>query len=274
MRPIQAADLEAIHRLVVEVSWPHRLADCRMLVDLGGGFVAVDPLGQIIGMAMWWRFGEAGGTVGMVLVSPAYQGGGIGRRLMMALLEDAGQTALMLNATAAGLALYDRLGFRRAGQVRQHQGRVTSIPAASAAHIRRVGIADHEALVALDAAAFGMPRAGLIMRLLAIGKAWVVESEAGLTGFAIRREFGRGEMIGPVIAAAENDAIALIAAAVDGTGPGLLRIDIPAGGVAIAGWLTQAGLAPVGTVTTMIRGAWPESARMPYRFALALQAVG
>ncbi len=278
LRTMTASDVEAMHGLVLQMSWPHRLVDCAMLLDLGSGLVATDAAGRMIGVGLSWAFGARAGTIGMVLVAPEHQGRGIGRSLMAALITEAGPRALMLNATAEGLRLYERLGFGRVGLVRQHQARIDGAltrPRPSAAPVRRAIPADYEGLCALDAVAFGADRTALVARLLMAGEAWVVDGDgARAAGFTILREFGRGQMIGPVVAASEDEAIALVAAAASSARAGVLRVDIPAHAQRLAAWLTEAGLAPIDTVTTMLRGAWPAASNGAQRFGLALQAVG
>jgi hypothetical protein len=134
--------------------------------------------------------------------------------------------------------------------------------------------ADYDRLCALDAAAFGADRTALIARLLMAGEAWVVDDGARAAGFAILREFGRGQMIGPVVAASEDAAIALAAAAASAARAGVLRVDIPAHAQRLADWLIEAGLPPIDTVTTMLRGGWPAASNGVQRFGVALQAVG
>jgi predicted N-acetyltransferase YhbS len=278
LRTMTAADVEAMHGLVLQMSWPHRLVDCALLFDLGSGLVATDAAGRTIGGGLWWAFGANAGTIGTVLVSPEHQGKGIGRSLMAALIAEAGPRALMLNATAEGLRLYERLGFGRIGLVRQHQARLAEAltgPRPPAVALRRAIPADYEGLCALDAAAFGADRTALIARLLMAGEAWVVDGGGThATGFTILREFGRGQMIGPVVAASEDEAIALVAAAAGAARPGVLRVDIPAHAQRLAAWLTEAGLPPIDTVTTMLRGGWPAASNGVQHFGLALQAVG
>jgi ribosomal protein S18 acetylase RimI-like enzyme len=278
LRTMTAGDVEAMHGLVLQMSWPHRLVDCALLFDLGNGIVATDASGRMIGAGLWWAFGPSAGTIGTVLVAPEHQGKGIGRSLMAAIIAEAGPRALMLSATAEGLRLYERLGFGRIGLVRQHQARIAGAltgPRPPAVPMRRAVPADYESLCALDAAAFGADRTALIARLLMAGEAWVVDGDGSrATGFTILREFGRGQMIGPVVAANEDEAIALVAAAASATRAGVLRVDIPAHAQGLAAWLTEAGLPPIDTVTTMLRGAWPAAANGVQRFGLALQAVG
>jgi GNAT superfamily N-acetyltransferase len=277
VRPMYAGDLAVMHRLAQQMSWPHRAEDCALMFELGAGIVAVDAAKEPIGVGMRWSFGRDTGTIGMMLVARERQGRGIGRILMDALIADSGSRSLMLNATAEGLGLYEKLGFRRTGLVRQHQAWFAEkpvLPAAPTVPLRRAVPADHATLSALDAAAFGADRAAMIQGLLASGDAWLVDSAAGVAGFAILRPFGRGMMIGPVIAPGEDEAIALVAAAAGAGWPGVLRIDIPAEATRLGAWLAAAGLPAIDTVTTMLRGDWPALPKAPQRFGLALQALG
>jgi predicted N-acetyltransferase YhbS len=277
LRPMHAGDLAAMHRLAQQMSWPHRAEDCAQLFALGAGTVAVDGTGSTVGVGLRWSFGRDVGTIGLVLVSPERQGRGIGRALMTALIADLEPRALMLNATAEGLPLYEKLGFVSTRFVRQHQGRRAEgsvLPSVPAVHVRRAMPADYAALCALDAAAFGTDRSALVSRLLADGEAWVVERAGQPAGFAVLRAFGRGMIIGPIVASSEDEAIALVAAAAKAALPGVLRVDILADAERLAGWLTAAGLPAIDTVTVMLRGSWPATGKGPQRFGLALQAWG
>ena len=182
--------------------------------------------------------------------------------------------ALMLNATAEGLPLYEKLGFISTGLVRQHQGRLSAPPPAPDVPLRQAVPSDRVALCALDAAVFGADRSALIGSLLASGDAWLVDRAGQPAGFAIRRAFGRGTIIGPVVASNDDEAIALVAAAAKAAPPGVLRMDIPASAEGLAAWLTTAGLPAIDTVTVMLRASWPPIPKEPQRFGLALQAWG
>ena len=277
LRPMNAGDLSAMHRLAQQMSWPHRAEDCAQLFGLGAGTVAADASGATVGVGLRWSFGAVG-TIGLVLVAPDQQGRGIGRALMTALIADSEPRAIMLNATAEGLPLYEKLGFVSVGLVRQHQGRLAEgsvLPPAPAVSVRRAVPADHAELCALDAAAFGTDRSLLVRRLLADGEAWVVDHAGQPAGFAVLRPFGRGMIIGPIVAPGEEEAIALAAAAAKAAPIGVLRVDIDAGAERLAAWLTRgAGLPAIDTVTIMLRGRWPETSKGPRRFGLALQAWG
>ncbi len=237
---------------------------------LGAGLVAADGAGEILGTAMWWPYGAGAATLGMVLVATGQQGKGIGRALMRAAMETVGARALMLHSTEAGQRLYESLGFRAIGAIHQHQGNfaAASRPAAS---VRAFEPGDRQALLALDAAAFGAPRQALLDRLLRVGSAVVLETASGVAGFAIRRTSGRGQTVGPLVALGEEDAISLVAAL---AAPGVLRVDIPADAARLARWLSEAGLSRVDGATTMVRGTWRERSPSPRGFALVSQALG
>jgi ribosomal protein S18 acetylase RimI-like enzyme len=52
-----------------------------------------------------------------MLVHPAHQGKGVGRKMMLAMLEKYnGFHQLMLTADGAAIKFYERLGFERAGK--------------------------------------------------------------------------------------------------------------------------------------------------------------
>jgi GNAT superfamily N-acetyltransferase len=194
LRQLRHGDLNALPSLSAAVGWPHREDDWALFLSLGEGLAACAPDGAILGTAMRWRWSPACATVGMVLVAPSQQGKGLGRQLMQALLDAEPERAVMLNATQAGIGLYERLGFRPIGMVCQYQGIVATTPQQSA--LRPAQAADLSALVAMDAAAFGAARAPLIERLMAEGDIRVIDRGGRLRGFAVRRPFGRGETIG------------------------------------------------------------------------------
>lgn len=274
LRPMHAGDLAAMHGLAQQMSWPHRPEDCAQLLALGDGIVAADATGLTVGVGLRWSFGRDVGTIGLVLVAPDRQGRGIGRALMQALIADSASRTLMLNATAEGLPLYEKLGFVATGLVRQHQGRLSVLPPAPDVPVRRAVPADRAALCALDAAAFGSDRSPLVDRLLGDGDAWVVDHAGQPAGFTVLRPFGRGMIIGPIVAPGEDRAIALAAAAAKAAPAGVLRVDIPTEAERLAAWLTAAGLPAIDTVTVMLRGSWPAVGQGPQRFGLALQAWG
>lgn len=277
LRPMTAADLPRAHALTAELRWPHRPADWEQVFAHAEGIVA-ERDGELVATALRWRWGERHATIGLVIVAPACQGRRLGHRLMSALLEGLDAHTVLLHATADGRGLYERLGFVRTGELRQHQGVAQPAPLValpSGWRLRPAGLHEAPALQALDAAARGMPRGALIDDLLASADACVVlDHDNEPRGFAMLRRFGRGHAIGPVVAPDAEGAKALIAHLAGLNAGHFTRIDIDfASG--LAEWLESIGLLRVDAPTTMVRGTplvTPPGG--PALFAIVTQAVG
>ncbi|AXV79417.1 MULTISPECIES: GNAT family N-acetyltransferase [Ralstonia solanacearum species complex] len=277
LRPMTAGDLPGAHALSEEQRWPHRPADWEQMFAHAEGIVA-ERDGQIIATAQRWRWGERHATIGLVIVAPACQGRRIGHRLMSALLEGLDDSTVLLHATAEGRGLYERLGFVRIGEIRQHQGIAQPTPLIALPEgwrLRPAGLNEATALHRLDAEARGMPREALIDDLLASADACVVLDHDGEPrGFAMLRRFGRGHAIGPVVAPDAEGAKALIAHLAGVNAGHFTRIDIDFGS-GLTEWLESIGLPRVDAPTTMVRGApltTPPGA--PALFAIVTQATG
>ncbi|MGN8062661.1 GNAT family N-acetyltransferase [Ralstonia sp. 22111] len=277
LRPMTADDLAQAHALSEEQRWPHRPADWAQSFAHAEGIVA-ERDGQIIATAQRWRWGPRHATIGLVIVTPACQGRRIGHRLMSALLDGLDNHTVLLHATAEGRGLYERLGFVRTGEIRQHQGVAQPTPLIALPtgwRLRPAGLNEAADLRRLDAQARGMPRDALIDDLLASADACVVLDDDGeARGFAMLRRFGRGHAIGPVVAPDAESAKALIAHLAGINAGHFTRIDIDFDS-GLAEWLESIGLLRVDAPTTMVRGeplATPPGA--PALFAIVTQAMG
>ncbi|MBW0450759.1 GNAT family N-acetyltransferase [Paraburkholderia phenoliruptrix] len=256
-------DVAAAHALTVELKWPHRPDDWKFVAQLGTGFVAEDASG-VIGTALCWKYGRDRASLGMVIVSPARQGHGIGRKLMELLLEELGGRITFLHATAAGQPLYEKLGFRATGTLDQHQGAafqppLVSLPAGE--RLRPLGSSDTARLVELASQASGLDRGEVLPALLENADGIALDRDGELIGFALFRRFGRGFAIGPVVAPASGDssrAKALISHWLALNEGVFVRVDTP-GDSGLTGWLEQLGLPRVDTVVRMVRNAQPQN---------------
>jgi predicted N-acetyltransferase YhbS len=276
LRAMTAADLPAAHALSTEMRWPHRPVDWALALRHAEGLVA-ERDGQIVGTGLRWRWGPQQATIGLIIVSPACQGRRIGHRLMTALLDGLDDCSVLLQATSDGRGLYERLGFVRTGEIRQHQGIALPAPLIALSPGRRLRPtteADLPALRALDAAARGMPRAALIDELFRDADATVVLDDDGhARGFAMLRRFGRGHAIGPVVAPEAEGAQALIAHLAGLNAGRFTRIDIDFDS-GLTEWVESLGLLRVDAATTMVRGA-PLAPNADARlYAIVTQALG
>jgi predicted N-acetyltransferase YhbS len=270
-RPIHEDDIHAAHALTQAVRWPHRVEDWQTVVRLGTGFVAEDN-GTVIGTALWWAQGEHQASLGMVIVSSAHQGRGIGRELMQRVLEQTGARQTLLIATPAGQPLYERLGFVATGTIHQHQGTMQTIAPAGGGHVRLAEPAELGALIDLANRATGRSRDAIVKQLAQAGEAAVLERDGALAGFSIMRRFGRGHVIGPLVAPDADGAKALVAfwsGAYAGT---FVRIDVT-GEAGLGPWLEQAGLAQVDDGVAMARNGEPRHDAALQQYAIVNQAL-
>ena len=258
--------IEGALRLSQANNWPHSHDDWAMLLQHSRGSVALAGE-HVIGTALVASFGDLA-TVNMIIVDADHQGKGLGRALMTDVVPLGGTCRLV--ATSEGLPLYERLGFTATGQVLQHQGVVTAEPAVSDG-VRPANPDDLPAVAALETDEFGGDRSALIDWLMSNADVFVQEDASGqVSGFAARRVFGRGHVIGPVVAQDKAAAHALIAQALQGMSGAFVRIDTDAAS-GLSDWFEEFGLAHAGGGVSMFKG---EARPAPMRFALFSQALG
>lgn len=271
--PFARAHLEGALKLSQEMSWPYRIEDWDGALQLGHGFV-LQHAGVVIGTAAWWTYGETHASAGMIIVAKAAQGRGYGARLMDALLASAYPRTVTLNSTAEGIVLYRRRGFVPIGVIHQHQGLCEEHQEAPPSSlVRAIAASDFEAIMRLDCEATGVDRQPMLDRLVRSGDGYVLQRDGMPRGYAISRLFGRGHVIGPVVAESPTDARALIEAALARLGRTFVRIDTSASSH-LGDWLEGLGLQRVGDATTMILGTQPSSTGPARTFALANQSFG
>ncbi|MDP3257514.1 MAG: GNAT family N-acetyltransferase [Bosea sp. (in: a-proteobacteria)] len=277
IRPMAESDLDQLHQLSIGVGWPHRPEDWRLVIGLGHGIVACDAIGRVLGSAMWWPFGERFATVGMVITSPRLQAQGAGRELMEMIFAQTGSRDLRLTSTKAGYRLYRSLGFEPIGRIFQHQGKALPPhgPVAAAPGLRQVVPGDLDALAALDASAYGADRRQAIAAALLLASVGtLVERDGAVVGFALCRPFGRGHVVGPIVAEDDAMAIALLTPHVEAHQGAFLRVDTAQEQGAFGAFLESCGLTIFDTVTPMIRGRAHGPSGCARIYGLVNQALG
>lgn len=254
---IAEVDVKLLHALTIAVGWPHRPKDWEFLLRAGKGIVAVDGIGRVFGSAMWFPHGDDFATVGLVITSPRTQAQGGGRWLMDQVLERCRGRDLALNATRPAHGLYLSLGFQDEATVHMRQGEVTrelpSLPPLNGELGEFTG--GHLAeIAAFDARAFGRSRERLLTLLSENASIFVLRRQGEIVGYSMKREFGRGHVIGPVVALNAEDAIHLTAIHLETLKGRFARVDTREADGPYAEFLEQSGLAVAEIVTTMSKG--------------------
>ncbi|GAB0114864.1 GNAT family N-acetyltransferase [Acidisoma sp. C75] len=280
---IHEARLEALHALSISVGWPHRAEDWDMLRQIGQGRALTDGIGRVLGTAMWFPYGGAFMTIGMVITTPRLQANGGGRWLMRQVTGEAGHRAIGLNATRAAWRLYTGLSFTPDAKVYQRNAIARPPPAPPplppGAQLRPLATDDLAAIAALDAQAFGAHRGLLLAELMKTASGTVLLRGEEIVAFALCRPFGRGHVVGPIVAASDEVAIAVAAPLMAPLAGRFLRIDTRRAAGPFADFIGACGLPLYDVVTSMslgrrwIRSATPDGTT-PHSFALASQALG
>ncbi len=280
---IHDVELDQLHALSISVQWPHRAEDWEFLRQTGSGIVALDEIGRVMGSAMWFPHGDAFATVGMVITSPRLQTNGTGQWLMARILDEVEGRRLSLSATRAARRLYLSLDFKPEKTLYQCQGeaRISKdfalLPLEGT--VRQLAADDLLAVCRLDAAAFGADRSQLIGRLNAQSIGYGLFRGMDLQAFALCRPFGRGHVVGPVVASNDADAIAVVAPHVACHAGQFLRLDTHMESGEFASYVSQCGMIVYDTVLTMSFGKHPSNkiksaTGMATTYALASQALG
>jgi L-amino acid N-acyltransferase YncA len=195
--------------------------------------------------------------VGPITIDPKVQNGGIGRKLMLAALDRAGErgAAGVRLVQAAfhnrSLSLYASLGFDIREPLSCMQGRTLqrSVPGCT---VRVAKPEDLRACNALSRQVHGFERGRELAEAVQQGTAVVVERGGRITGYASSLAF-----FGHATAETNVDLQALIASADSFGGPGVL---IPSRNNILFRWCLSNGLRIVQPMTLMTTGLYSEPA--------------
>jgi len=200
--------------------------------------------------------------LGPITIAPGGQNRGVGRRLMQAALDRAGErgAAGVRLVQAAfhnrSLSLYASLRFQIREPLSCMQGR-TGARSIAGCLVRRAVAADVESCDALSHAVHGFARSAELAEAVQRGGARVVERDGRITGYASDLSF-----FGHSTAESNQDLQALIASVESFGGPGIL---VPSRNAGLFRWCLENGLRVVQPMTLMALGLYnePNGAWMP-----------
>lgn len=223
------------------------------------GLVMAVEDGDVIGAGCAVAYPEAGfGWIGLIATLPAHQRRGVGEAVTERCVELLGRygCAPVLDASAAGAPLYERMGFSDHGITTIVQYAGPSEPATLGSAdpdrcVRAMRPDDLSAVVELDRMAFGAPRAALLGAMSgdAGARSVVLERVGEPVGFAIGQESAIGPIVGP-----DSAGIAALVRGMLALGWQVPpRVMVPPGAEA-AGELDALGFQPVRQLRHMRRG--------------------
>ena len=169
--------------------------------------VAIDATGAVAGTAVATRYGRSG-WIGHVFVRPDCRRMGLGERLTRAALDHlkaTGCATVLLAATTAGRALYERLGFVVETEYHEFRGRPRARDA-DLASFRPLLPTDALNLARFDRRTNGDDRGAFFRGWTA--HAWGLDGDAGLAGVVIPMPWGgAGAALSPSAGTGEATAL-------------------------------------------------------------------
>jgi GNAT superfamily N-acetyltransferase len=237
--------------------WNQNAADWRLMLDIGRGWGITLDDGTLAASTVVLPYGGFA-WVSMVLVLPQHRRKGYASRLLEVALAELKRRALtpILDATPAGREVYVQAGFRDTWGFRRLQLQEAAAAPGPAPGVRPLRASDWDALLALDAAAFGASRERLLRALAArLPQAALVAEEQGvLAGFLLGRDGREARQLGPLVARSSAAARALLAAALAAVRAPLV-LDVVDREPGITAWLESLGFAFQRPFTRMVHGA-------------------
>ncbi|WP_436492616.1 GNAT family N-acetyltransferase [Actinokineospora sp. HUAS TT18] len=272
-RPLSFEDLTACLELSDNREWPLEDRKWEFLLRVGQGYGIVDTDGKLAASAVLTHFGSFA-AISMVLVAAKYNRRGLGTKIMRHVMAEAGDSVATLYATPLGKPLYEKLGFQETSGCEVMTGTFTGRGAGTT---RPAAAADLPAILRLDTEVCGADRTHVVSRLPDFAdRIRVVERDGEITGYAAQtRSLSQNgsNQVGPVIAADDADARALIADIATDAG-GQTRIDLDTARPDLIEWATQNGLKPVFHCSAMVVGGATLPGDRRRLYAPILQALG
>jgi predicted N-acetyltransferase YhbS len=254
IRRLADQDVDACVEVASAVGWNTDPGAWRQILSLGDAAGAQLPDGKLAGTIAVIPFGRTLATIAMMLVRPTLQRQGLGPALMEHALASSPARVHCLYATAAGQRLYRRFGFVEAGSSTRFEGAVAESPFEAHAGLRPMTPSDVAAVLEMDETAQGARRQRLVESLAErrdVG--WVVEREGRLCGFGMALADGELRRVGPLVAARDDDAIAIADRLV--AGATRIRLDLEPGEGALRAWAQARGLGEQETSLRMTLGS-------------------
>jgi len=275
IRPLQPDDIDALVRLSSQQGWPHRLQDWQMFGRLGE-FRVLEYDHKVVGCGAALNQGNYW-SIALVIVDNQLQGQGLGKKIFQALLDviahHSGRpdTPVTLTATAAGSPMYRKFGFETCSYLQQWQGHWQAAIENEAAPLLET---DKLRQSLMHVTVISQP--AMLNELMQCQGLALKNQQGKSDALGLMREFGRGSVIGPVVAENLHQAEKIIlglASHLPKEHP-FLRLDIPEE-CGLEPFLSEQGLEQVDRLEIMWRHKPPQT-DTPYgrTFAIFSQATG
>jgi GNAT superfamily N-acetyltransferase len=258
IRPMLPSDIPGAMRLKTIAGWNQTEATWEFLLQARpeSCFAAVHQ-GQVVGTAAACMYGGNMAWIGMVLVDPSFRRMGIGSQLVTRAVESVSGCGIIgLDATRDGRPVYERLGFAARADIVRMRVQCLSGERPGAGDAVPVTGRDMAGILAMDRGVFGADRSRLLRSLFdeAPERAWRLGGRVKPAAYCFGRAGSDCEQIGPVVATAEGDALAVTRAAMTGLSGKAVLIDVPCAQAAYVRSLENLGFCGTRSFIRMVRG--------------------
>lgn len=214
VRQMVATDIPGAMQLVLAENWNQTQVDWQMFLELNSNLCLVATYKTaIIGTVTAINYKNDVAWIGMMLVSKAYRGLGVSKSLLNTIIEKLeGCKSIKLDATAAGIPVYKKLGFQEELEI----DRMVTTPFNSIINnrsrdiVRVISENDLVELSKLDLKFFGANRIDLFNFLKKKNKAWCLIRNECIVGYVFVRPGRNYFQLGPLMAETVDDALNLI----------------------------------------------------------------
>ena len=247
LRSMHYNDIEVVMHLKNEEGWNQTEKDWELLIKNPHNTCLVAEYKQkVIGTATAINYSDEVAWIGMVLVDRNYRGQGVSKLLLADLMKKLEQCkSIKLDATAAGLPVYKKMGFVNEYSICRFTNSSLKNSSTGKYEIspEPVQTKDIPEIVKFDKLIFGVERTSLINFLIENypDKAWLLKKNNQIAGYALGRDGTRFNQIGPVSALTTNDAKILIAEALKNLTGKPVVMDIIEDKKDLSDWLNSIG---------------------------------
>jgi GNAT superfamily N-acetyltransferase len=266
VRHLLESDLSWVEELVQQAGWNQLLCDWQRILryEPNGCFAAFSGL-RLVGTVTTTTYGKDLGWIGMMLVHPDFRRLGIATGLMqhsISYLNGKETKCIKLDATPAGLCVYERLGF--VSEWKFNRWELIADRPNDAKNKLNTILRDNE----LDRIAFGADRSHLLDR---IEESSISVGTEG--GFGMLRSGRIASYLGPVVALTAASAEQIVRSLISQK-PGRIFWDIPGPNLAAQTIAKQLGFQPVRELTRMKLGVSDCTPNMMLQYAIAGPETG
>ena len=247
LRNMELSDMDGLMKLKNAEGWNQLEKDWALLIQYKEAVNLVALMeNRIVGSVTALNYANTVAWIGLMLVEKKYRGRGIGKSLMLAVLDKLDNCAsIKLDATPAGRPLYRKLGFKEEYTLyRMINPLLSSIkPGENCMEPERMRLDDIPDVAAFDKEVFGADRTELITGLYEAcpALAWLIRENREVAGFCLGRPGQNFTQLGPVHARSDVLAESLILSAINHIQGQSVVVDIPADQCRLRHWLEILG---------------------------------